>query len=314
MIIRKATKEDFKEILKDKDFTYFNWDFIEDACKASKTKNISVYIDYENRKYIVPLMKQKVLGFYPVAFSIAFSLFGGLVSKEEMDKKSYTHLLRQISRFIKMDIVFQDGFQEEILAKSDVIKIKKFIAQIVYTKNQDYDKYFQSDFEYKMRKNIKRAIKNDIVIRTGNTIDLIRDYYGLYELSNIRWGKKKPRRDIEFFETFVEKDYFEIRIAYFQGQPAAGLMMLKFNDYYYGWFGGMDNQLGKTRANDFLHADLIKESIEKNFAMVNFGAASNLNGVQKFKESFGAKESQYHIYFVGNPIAKAALKLMLKFY
>ena len=259
MTIRFATKEDFGEVLKDKDFTYFSWDFIEDSCKASNTKNISVYIDHENKKYIMPLMKQKAFGIYPVAFSLSFGLYGGIVPKEDINERTYTYLLNKIKRFIKMDLIFQDGFQEEILEKTGSIKIKKSIAQIVVTMNQDYEKFYQSDFEYKMRKNINRAIKNDIVVKIGNSIELIKDYYGIYELSNIRWGKKKPRRDIEFFKAFEGKDYFEIRIAYYKEQPAAGLVMLKFNNYYYGWFGGMNMELGKTRANDFLHADLIKE-------------------------------------------------------
>jgi lipid II:glycine glycyltransferase (peptidoglycan interpeptide bridge formation enzyme) len=101
-------------------------------------------------------------------------------------------------------------------------------------------------------------------------------------------------------------------LAYYQGQPAGGLVMLKFKNYYFDWFAGMNKELRSSRANDYLHADLIKESIEKGYTMINFGASADLMGVQKFKESFGAKETAYNIYFSGNLIEKAALHLIMK--
>jgi hypothetical protein len=61
-----------------------------------------------------------------------------------------------------------------------------------------------------------------------------------------------------------------------------------------------------------LHAHLVESAIEAGVKYVNFGASRGSAGVKKFKESFGAKEQSYGIYFVGNPIARVALKRALR--
>ena len=314
MTIRFATKNNFDEVLLNKEYTYFNWEYIEDASKALNSKHISLFLEYEGNKYIIPLIKKTILGFYPVAFSIPFGLYGGIISGDSIDGNTYVLLMQKIRKHLKMDIIFQNIFDEAILNKTNFTKINKVFSHLAPTQNLNYDEYFQKEFSHGMKEGVKKATKNNVKIVVGNTVKLIEDFYTLYEASNINWGKKKPRYSLDFFKNFLNKDYLEVRIAYHLEQPAGGLVMLKFKNYYFDWFAGMNKELRNSRANDYLHADLIKESIEKKYTMINFGASANLMGVQKFKESFGAKETPYHTYFYGNAITKVALQLIIKFF
>ena len=167
-------------------------------------------------------------------------------------------------------------------------------------------------FEYKMRKNIKRALQSQVQIKVGSTPELIHDFYYIYQISNVRWGKSSPRYPVEFFLRYAENQCVEVRVAYLNYRPAACLVLLKFTGYIFGWFGGMDKELGNARANDLLHAELIKDAIHGGVKIVNFGSSGKMAGVKKFKESFGAEEQSYGIYFVGNPIAGLAVKVILR--
>ncbi len=314
MTIRFATKQDFDEVLLNKEYTYFNWEYIEDASKALNSKNISLFLEHEGNKCIIPLIRKTVFGFYPVAFSIPFGLYGGIIAQNDIDTNTYALLMSKIRKHLKLDIIFQNIFDDALLNKTNFTKINKVFSHITITKNKTYNEYLQKEFSHGMKEGVKKATKNNVKIVVGNNMKLIDDFYMLYESSNISWGKKKPRYSLNFFKHFLNKEYLEIRIAYHLEQPAGGLAMLKFKNYYFDWFAGMNKELRNSRANDYLHADLIKESIEKNYTMINFGASANLMGVQKFKESFGAKETEYHTYFFGNPIAKVILHLIIKFF
>jgi hypothetical protein len=65
------------------------------------------------------------------------------------------------------------------------------------------------------------------------------------------------------------------------------------------------------RSNDFLYDNVIHEAIDAKIPIVNFGSSGNLKGVRKFKESLGAEEIKYNIYFVGNPIVAKGLSWLM---
>ena len=314
MRIRAAHSEDFEKIFEHKEFIPFNWEYVEYSCYAVKAKNTSLFIEYEGNEYIFPLMTRKILGFYPVSFSLLFGMYGGIIPEKEIDTKTYEYLMRGIKKYIGTDIIFQNPFQEEILSKTNFTKIKQEFTHVVQAMDQNYDKFYYAEFSKGMREGVKRGIKNDIKISVGNNIELVEDLYKLYEVSNVRWGKKTPRYGLDFFKVFLNKEYIEIRVAYYQGQPLSSLFILKFKKYYFCWFGGMVKEFRKLRANDYLYSDVIKTAIENNYTMVNFGGSGKLAGVKSFKESFGAKEKGYHIYFIGNTIAKWALYFIIRFY
>jgi hypothetical protein len=310
--IRAATKADFDDLLGLDEFSVLDWAFLERSASVRGAANVSVHVETEDGRYVVPLIRRRVLGVYPVAESVPFALYGGVLpSSKSMDPPAYVATMQQVSRFSKMGIIFQNPFQQEVLASAHLEPVIQAHAHMVHTEGQVYADLLAKVFEHKMRKNVKRALANNVVIRVGRSPQLVRDFYGMYEGSNARWGRKQPRYGLDFFLSYAEEPFFEVRVAYSGERPAASLVMLRFRNYYFGWFGAMNKELSNTRANDLLHADLIRSATETGIKWVNFGSSANLAGVKKFKESFGATERQYGVYFVGNRVARAALKTIL---
>jgi hypothetical protein len=310
--VRLATKEDFDEMAGQGDFNTLDWEFLEKSALVRRSTNVSACVETAEGKYVVPLLKRRVLGFYPVAESLPFGLYGGVLPcTPGTSPSAYVATMKAASRFLGIGIVFQNPFHQDVLSQSGLEPVVETSAHIVHTEGRVYADMLAKVFEHKMRKNVKRAIQNDVTIRVGRSPELVRDFYRMYEISNVRWGRKEPRYGIDFFLTYAKSPFLEVRVAYSGDQPAAALIMLRFRNYYFGWFGAMNKELSNIRANDLLHADLIKSAIEAGVKYVNFGASRNSAGVKKFKESFGATEHFYGVYFVGNPIARAALKRAL---
>jgi hypothetical protein len=309
--IRYAQKSDFTEISQNSEFLYYDWDFLETVSQALNCRNISLRVDSKQGTMFIPLMEKRVFHIYPVGLSIPFGLYGGISGDVPLTCAMYADIIRQAKRFLHMDIILQNPFQESILSQTPMSKVFDTAAYIVNIENRSHDEFFHKIYEHKMRKNIKRAGVNNVAVKSGNDADLMKQFYDLYVLTNLRWGKQAPRYGQIFFDNFCDKDFTEIFIAYLNEKPSAGLFMLKFRNYYFGWYGAMDKETSKYRTNDYLHDHVIKTAIQNKFRMVNFGASDGLEGVKQFKKSFGANPVPYHIYFTGNIFSKLGLKYFL---
>jgi len=287
---------------------FFNWDFIETLSKATGYKNTSVTIETDVGKYIIPLLERKALGIYPIAFSLPFGLYGGISSCQ-------TNLCRELitsaRKYLRTDIVIQNPFLEEKLLKAHMAIIHRTYAHIIHTDKYSYDELFHSAYEYKIRKNLKRAKNSGLKIISGNDENIMSDYYRLYILSSKRWGQSRPKYSLDFFHKFLKAPYFEVKIVLYENVPVAGLVILKFESQTFCWFGAMNKEYSNLRSNDFLYDNVIHEAIDTKIPIVNFGSSGNLEGVRKFKESLGAEEIKYNIYFIGNPLVAKGLSWLM---
>ncbi len=309
--IRYATCNDFELAIKTTLLSFLNYDFIETLAGACKFKNKSIVIDYKNDKILIPLIERRAVKLYPVAFGLPFGLYGGILSENKIQPELYKEILKIAVDFIKCGIVVQNPFDQNFnLSGLDVIT--NSYTHFFRLKDITYDFLFKNIFESKLRNQIRKAEKSDLNIKSGNNESFVDEFYYLYLLSNRRWGRSKPKYSIGFFKSFINKPYFEIQISYFQNKPVSGIVLIKLNSQYFYWFGAMDKNYGKFCPNHLILTKAIREAIDSGFEIFNFGASGKLTSVKQFKDSFHAEEKPYNIYFIGNPIVKAGLSLMIR--
>jgi lipid II:glycine glycyltransferase (peptidoglycan interpeptide bridge formation enzyme) len=309
--IRFSIGDDFRGSPTPESRAFFNWDFIETLSQATGYKNISITIEADGRKYILPFLERKVLGIYPIALSLPFGLYGGISSGQTMDNNLFRELTAAAKKHLGMDIIMQNPFLEKELSKTSMATLHRTYAHIIYTEKHSYDELFHSVYEYKIRKNLKRAKDSGLNIVSGNDRNIICDYYNLYILSSRRWGQSRPKYSLNFFHKFAGAHYFQVKMALYEDIPIAGLVILKFKDQSFCWFGAMNKEYANMRPNDLLYDTIIHEAIDAKIPIVNFGSSGNLPGVRKFKESLGAEEIRYTIYFNGNPIMAKGLSWLM---
>jgi hypothetical protein len=285
-----------------------NWDFIETLSKATGYKNVSVTIEAKGKKYIIPLLERKALGLYPIAFSLPLGLYGGFsVSELEL----YIELMKHIKKFLGCSVVLQNPF-DPVLPQMNLPSLRRVYTHIVEFSNTTYEEVFKTYFDSKLRNQIRKGEKSNLTIREGNNEDIINAFYELYVLTNLRWGKRHPKYSIDFFTAFAGKPYFEIKISMFEGKVVSAIVLLKLSSQYFYWFGALNKDYGEYCPNHLLLSRTIREAIEANAELFNFGASGKLIDVKKFKESFGAKEIPYDIYFTGNSITRYALAKLMR--
>jgi len=287
---------------------FLNWDFIETLSKATGYKNVSVTIEAGGKKYILPLLERRTLGLYPIAFSLPFGLYGGInVSEAEL----YIELMKHIKKFLGCAIVLQNPF-DPILPCINLSSLCQAYTHGVEFGNATYEDVFRTFFDSKLRNQIRKGEKSNLTIREGNDENIINTFYELYVLTNLRWGKRHPKYSIDFFKPFAGKSYFEIKLSILEGKAVSAIILLKLSGQYLYWFGALNKDYGEYCPNHLLLSRTIREAIETHAEFFNFGASGKLIDVKKFKESFGAKEISYDIYFMGNPLTRYALATLIR--
>lgn len=303
-----SCSDDFCNLQTSESRAFLNWDFIETLSKATGYKNVSVTIAVNGREYILPLLERKALGLYPIAFSLPFGLYGGInVSKAEL----YIEFMKHIKNFIGCDIVLQNPF-DIVLPIINLPSLYRAYTHVVELSNATYEAVFKTFFNSKLRNQIRKGEKSNLTIREGNDEDIINAFYELYVLTNLRWGKRHPKYSIDFFKPFIGKSYFEIKLSILEGKAISAIILLKLSGQYLYWFGALNKDYGEYCPNHLLLSRTIREAIQENAELFNFGASGKLIDVKKFKESFGAKEIFYDIYFMGNTITRYALAKLIR--
>jgi lipid II:glycine glycyltransferase (peptidoglycan interpeptide bridge formation enzyme) len=109
---------------------------------------------------------------------------------------------------------------------------------------------------------------------------------------------------IKILSSSYNKSY--LALAYYNNQPAAGAVLISYNKILSWYLGASDYLLVKTsKASNLLQYEIIKYAKNKGFINYDFGGipfnidpsnsdpSINLNGVYKFKKSFGGDRCEY---------------------
>jgi hypothetical protein len=306
--IHYSCGDDFCDSQTPRSQSLLNWDFIETLSRATEYKNISITIETDGRKYIIPLLERRALGIYPIAFSLPFGLYGGInVSEAEL----YIELMKHIQKFLGCAIVLQNPF-DHVLPRINLPSLYRAYTHIIEFGNASYEDIFKTIFDAKLRNQIRKGEKSNLTIREGNNEDIINAFHELYILTNLRWGKRRPKYSLNFFKAFAGKPYFKIKLSMLEEQAISAIILLNLSGQYQYWFSALDKDYGKYCPNHLLLSKAIKEAIKSRAELFNFGASGKLIDVKKFKESFGAKKISYNIYFMGNPLTRYALATLMQ--
>lgn len=121
------------------------------------------------------------------------------------------------------------------------------------------------DFKQKVRKNVKRANKNNLELIVENTgeylSEFLRIYYGTMDRSD-------ADRNFYFSENFFReimkmKDNAMFFHAFYQGKLISTELVIYGAENAYSYLGGTDREYFDLRPNDFLKYEIIKWAKEK---------------------------------------------------
>lgn len=212
--------------------------------------------------------------------------YGGFIGRIS----DYSSLIREYSEFCK-----DASFISEFVRFGLFSDYHKYFDGCVETRTHNVirslDKTIDGiwmDVKQKVRKNVKRAVKNGLEIiidEAGEYLDdFLRIYYATMDRANAEQGFYFPRR---FFETLNRMDgnccYFHVC---HEGKIISTELVIYGPDNCYSYLGGTDSRYFDLRPNDFLKWEIIKWAQGK--GLKNFvlgGGYGSDDGIFQYKSS-----------------------------
>jgi lipid II:glycine glycyltransferase (peptidoglycan interpeptide bridge formation enzyme) len=159
----------------------------------------------------------------------------------------------------------------------------------------DPDKLWRR-FSAHHRKNVRRALKNQLDVRVGG-IELLDPFYHVLALSWRRLGT--PLYAKHYFrrvlETFPNNTY--VYICRHNDKPASVALVGHFNGTVEGLWAGCDPALRNLQANYVLYWEMIRHTCNAGFRRFHLGRSTTRSGAEEFKAKWNAQTHQLYWYF-----------------
>jgi len=164
------------------------------------------------------------------------------------------------------------------------------LDNVVVDTTGDFDEKIWKSYEHKVRKNVNKAVKNDLQIIIENNLDHLDDFLHIYD-------ETMDRNNADSYYYFGRK-YFEdiasllpYNFMYFHvvknGKVVSTELVLCSEDYAYSFLGGTLTDYYEFRPNDFLKNEIIKwcnKTGRKKFILG--GGYHKDDGIYKYKRCF----------------------------
>lgn len=154
-------------------------------------------------------------------------------------------------------------------------------------------------FSRGQKSNIRQAIRKGVRIRLACNEQDITTYYLLYRSTVQRWDKRQGSLyPLEFFLHLYRHQNGCVRfwLAEAAGEPVAGIIVLAWRQTLVYWHGSSHREHFKLYPNNLLHAKVLEQACADGFSYYDMGPSMGLEGVIRFKESFGAEQSSFTAY------------------
>ncbi len=217
---------------------------------------------------------------------------GPLSTSKEISLRKLVEKLREITRkFYAVKIVFNGTpwIKFHDFVSPYRAKIHYGETMIIHPVPSDPLKVCTSS----CRRNYKKAVRMGLELKIGTAED-ITAYMKMYADTSNRQGTK-PRYSSDFFRNLLNIEGAHLLIAHLKGQPLAGMWLLTGRGEVFYWHGVSYTQWLHLRPNNFLHVEAIKMAYEWDARWYNMGASLGIEGLKRFKASFGATPWEYPI-------------------
>jgi hypothetical protein len=273
------------------------------TCSELLNKKLKIFGCFENGQLVggCSLYTHKLKRFFKVASStIEMTPYGGVVlaqsqsTKVREQEQTYSNIIKSLC----------NTFDNEHFNHIQIINSPDFVDVRPFTWNGWDSKIFYAyylilnDFEKRLsrdpKRNIKKAIKNEISIEKSNDIT---SFYELFEETFSRQGLKPPVTKgflVTVFDMLLKYEKGEMWIAKTKSEEIVAAEIFVYdNKRAYRWSAATHTELRKTGAYSLLLFEVFRDMQNRGFKEINLMAA-NTPQLTEFITSFNPKLVPYY--------------------
>lgn len=295
-------------------------------CLENCENNIEIFILlYENcQKNILSIMPFSLRKKYGIVIceSMFAGTYGGMLTHDENLTIDGLRFLKY--EFMKKNKAFQirifDYYSTQIdnktLSEFSEYNVEEYIAATIDLED-GYNKIYDA-YKHNIRKNIKKAIREDVNIKE---IKNIRELKEFYKMAQYTYNLHKTVLPYSYtlyeniFHIMCSKNLAKFHIATKNDIPIAGSIHFFSKEEVFNWLTPSYREYQLYRGNTLLIDQIIKMSCDKGLTTYNLGASpKDSNGLLSFKHSWGADDRMYNYINYTNDLLKTILNAKRIFY
>ncbi len=165
----------------------------------------------------------------------------------------------------------------------------------------------EQKFESSIRRNLRKALKQELVFEQRNDRNAIETFYRLHVLTRRKLGVPvQPTKYFQrLYEKLIEPGLGVVGVVSRHGTPLAAVVLLGFNRRLVYKYAASDPAALQYRPNDWLVFNAIRIASEQDYDCFDFGITDKQqDGLRRFKSKWGAAESDiFYSYLLGHPDA-----------
>jgi lipid II:glycine glycyltransferase (peptidoglycan interpeptide bridge formation enzyme) len=261
---------------------------------------------------LVPLVERAIVFGLKILDSLPEGGYGGLIWNRKPSETQIGQIVEHlVTRRTLLFRLYHDPLDWEALncLTNHGFEAKEGFTHIV---KLDKPEVLWKNLSRNARVNILRAQRQGVKVVEGDLDMLELHYYKMYQASCKRWGIKKNKIiPLSFLQNLMQIGGGRARLFFAekQGEKMAGSIELYGKRDCFKVFAAFHYEYRDLRPTDFLEWELLKNAYYGGYVLRNFGSSLGLPGVERHKESLGARRLDYRYFIYASPLWKTFQKL-----
>ncbi len=244
----------------------------------------------------MPAMRYARRGFYATV-SMPFGTYGGPLVGDGAPNSAYERLATR----------FFEEAQSPRVTFAEIVDYPPRVPSNLNTGTRDvedetqilglhrgYDDLFQG-FKPANRNKIRKAQKAEVIVRRGQSTADFLAYHGVLLDCAKNWdGRVRFGREFFINLSDIQTGAVQLWLAEHEGKLVGGLLNFMHGDSVMNWGAAVLRKARAVSPMNLLHAEAVRDAVNRGLATYNFGSSAGFDGVDSFKTTFGTTRVGYN--------------------
>jgi len=250
---------------------------------------------------ILPLMEtgSDLKGLFKQYYSNIPGVYGGFISNKGLDRRKISAAMAYLENpRISTITVFGNPFVENVGFGASWIKRPEFTHCIDLKKFRNEEDLKRSYYRT-TRQEINKCERAQFSVSRVQSIEEVRDYYGIYLQALDRWGKAATSKyDLSLFENIFKSksDGINFWLIKKDSKIVGGSLVFSQGKYCVEWHCAYLQEYFKLGVRKYLTHYMIADALWRGFHVYDFNPSGGHSGSAQFKEDFGAQKRAFDCY------------------
>ena len=257
-----------------------------------------VLIDKDEVRAILPILS-KTGKFGKVFNSLPYyGAHGAILAENEYYYQALLKKYDELTKTVAASCYIENPlFRDALKPEHDYVSERVCLINTI--KDLDSEELLMQSFESVRRRNVRKAIKENIQVRIDNSPDSLRFLYETHKINMEAIGGKVKEWD--FFDSidqfFTKNKDYNLYIAELNGKKIAALLLFYFNKSTEYYTPVIVEEYRNMQPLAIMVFRAMQDSVVRGFNYWNWGGNGiGLNSVYQFKKKWGAEDYLYNYY------------------